>query len=80
MKLSREEVQHIALLARVGIDDAEIEKFRHQLSAILENFEIIQEIDTCQLPPTAQSVNLQNVLRDDYRISTHNKYCECTSA
>ena len=65
MKLSREEVQHIALLARIGIDDEEIEKLRHQLSDILENFEILQEIDTSQLPPTAQSIDLQNVLRDD---------------
>ena len=65
MKLSREEVQHIALLARVGIDEQEIEKFRHQLSDILENFEVLQVIDTSQLPPTAQSINLQNVLRED---------------
>ena len=65
MKLSREEVQHIALLPRLGLNEAEIEKFQLQLSDILENFEILKEVDTSDLPPTAQSVSLQNVLRPD---------------
>ena len=65
MKLSREEVQHIALLARLGLSEEEIEKFRVQLSNILENFEILKQIDTTNLPPTAQSIDLQNVLRPD---------------
>jgi len=65
MKLSREEVQHIALLARLGLSEAEIEKFRVQLSNILENFEILKQVDTTDLPPTAQSIALQNVLRPD---------------
>ena len=65
MKLSREEVIHIAALARMGISEAEIEKAREQLSNILENFEVLKEIDTTNVPPTAQSINLQNVLRED---------------
>jgi aspartyl-tRNA(Asn)/glutamyl-tRNA(Gln) amidotransferase subunit C len=65
MKLSREEVVHIAALARMGISDAEIEKAREQLSNILENFEVLKEIDTTNVPPTAQSIHLQNVLRED---------------
>ena len=65
MKLSSEEVKHIALLARLGISEDEIEKFRLQLSNILENFEILKQVDTSDLPPTAQSVKLQNVFRDD---------------
>ncbi|UCH51733.1 MAG: Asp-tRNA(Asn)/Glu-tRNA(Gln) amidotransferase subunit GatC [Chloroflexota bacterium] len=65
MKLSREEVKHIALLARLGLSEDEIEKFRIQLSNILENFEILKQIDTNDLPPTAQSIDLQNVLRPD---------------
>ncbi|MBC8512127.1 MAG: Asp-tRNA(Asn)/Glu-tRNA(Gln) amidotransferase subunit GatC [Dehalococcoidia bacterium] len=65
MKLSREEVQHIALLARLGLSEAEIEKFKLQLSDILENFEILEQADTSNLPPTAQSIALQNVLRPD---------------
>jgi aspartyl-tRNA(Asn)/glutamyl-tRNA(Gln) amidotransferase subunit C len=65
MKLSREEVQHIALLARLGLSEDEIEKFKIQLSDILENFEILKQVDTADLPPTAQSIALQNVLRPD---------------
>ena len=63
--LTKEEVKHIALLARLGLSEADIEKFRHQLSDILENFEILNQIDTSDLPPTAQTIALQNVLRPD---------------
>ena len=65
MKLSREEVLHIALLARLGLTETELDKFREQLSNILENFEILQQVDTSGIPPTAQSVALQNVVKDD---------------
>jgi len=65
MKLTREEVHHIALLARLGMSEAEIEKFIVQLSNILENFEILKQLDTSDLRPTAQTVALQNVFRED---------------
>jgi len=65
MKLTREDVLHIARLARLGLTETELEKLREQLSNILENFEILQKVDTTDIPPTAQSIALQNVLRDD---------------
>jgi len=65
MKLSHEEVEHIALLARLGSSEEELERFREQLSHILENFEVLQQVDTADVPPTAQSVDLQNVVRAD---------------
>ena len=65
MKLSREEVIHIAALARMGLSEAEIEKARDQLANILENFEVLKEVDTANVPPTAQSINLSNVMRED---------------
>jgi len=65
MKLTREDVLHIALLARLGLTETEVERFREQLSNILENFEILQQVDTTDIPPTAQSITLQNVVRDD---------------
>ena len=65
MKLSHDEVRHIALLARLGLDEEEVEKFRAQLSNILENFEILQEVDTTDVPPTAHVVEMENVIRDD---------------
>ena len=65
MKLSREEVLHIARLARLGLTETEVDKLREQLSNILENFEILQQVDTSAIPPTAQSIALQNVMRND---------------
>ena len=65
MKLSREKVLHIARLARLGLSEDEVEKAREQLSNILENFEVLQQIDTADVPPTAQSITLQNVMKDD---------------
>ena len=65
MKLSREEVLHIALLARVGLNEAEVDRLGEQLSNILENFEVLEQIDTSGISPTAQSIALQNVVSED---------------
>lgn len=65
MRLSREQVKHVALLARLGLTEAEVEKFQQQLSNILENFEILQEVDTTDIPPTAQPIALYSVFRED---------------
>jgi len=65
MKLSREEVLHIARLARVGLTDEDVDRLREQLSDILENFEALKQVDTTGVPPTAQSIPLQNVTKDD---------------
>lgn len=65
MKLSSEEVKHIALLARLGLDEEEIEKYRAQLAHILENFEILQEVDTTDVEPTAHIMQVNNVVRED---------------
>jgi len=70
MKLSREEVLHIALLARLGLTDEEVDRLSEQLSDILENFEILQQVDTTDIPPTAQSISLQNVTSDDETASS----------
>jgi len=65
MKLSREEVLHIARLARLGLTEDEVDRFREQLSNILENFEVLQQVDTSDVPPTAHTVALENVVKDD---------------
>jgi aspartyl-tRNA(Asn)/glutamyl-tRNA(Gln) amidotransferase subunit C len=65
MKLSKEEVLHIAALAKVGVTDADVEKMREQISNILENFEALQKLDTHNVPPTAQSIALHNVIMPD---------------
>ena len=65
MKLSREEVLHIALLARLGLTETEVNRLSEQLSNILESFEVLQKVDTSGIQPTAQSIALQNVMKDD---------------
>ena len=65
MKLGREEVLRIAILARLGLAEAEVDRFKEQLSHILESFEILQQVDTIGVPPTTQAITLENVLRSD---------------
>lgn len=65
MKLSLEEVDHVAMLARIGLSPAEREQMREQLSSILEHINRLQEVDTEAIPPTAQVIPLLNVMRDD---------------
>jgi aspartyl-tRNA(Asn)/glutamyl-tRNA(Gln) amidotransferase subunit C len=65
MKLSREEVLHITRLARVALTEAEITRLSEQLSNLLEHFEVLQQVDTEGVPPTAQSVELRSVMRED---------------
>jgi aspartyl-tRNA(Asn)/glutamyl-tRNA(Gln) amidotransferase subunit C len=69
MKLSREEVLHIALLARLGLTETEVNSLSEQLSDILENFEALRQVDTTDVPPTAQSIPLQNVMRSDDEVT-----------
>ena len=65
MKLSHEDVLNIARLARLGLTENEVERLREQLSHLLEHFEVLQQVDTTDVPPTAHSVVLQTVVRDD---------------
>ncbi len=65
MSLSRDEVLHIARLARLGLDKADVAKFQGQLSQILEQFEALRAIDTDDVPPTAYALPLENVVRED---------------
>ena len=65
MSLTSEEIQHIALLARVGLAPDELERYRSQLENILENFQVLQEVDTDGVSPTGHSVRLESVMRED---------------
>jgi aspartyl-tRNA(Asn)/glutamyl-tRNA(Gln) amidotransferase subunit C len=65
MQLSREEVEHIAELARLALSDEELALYQEQLSAILEHFERLQELDTEAIPPTATVLPLRSVMRAD---------------
>ncbi len=65
MALSIEDVEHVAALARLGLTAAEKERLRDQLSSILGHIEVLNQLDTAQIPPTAQVLPLDNVMRDD---------------
>lgn len=65
MKLTREEVEHVAHLARLYLSNEEIERFSEQLSSVLEYAQTLNEIDTTSIPPTATVLPLRTVLRPD---------------
>lgn len=65
MNLSKDEIQHIAKLARLELTDAELEKYGGQLSAVLNYIDQLKEVDVKDVEPTAQVTGLENVLRED---------------
>lgn len=65
MSLSRDDVLHIARLARIELDDAVVDLLRNQLSGILEHFAALAAVDTSGVEPTAHPLPLSNVMRAD---------------
>ena len=65
MEIGRDEVLHVARLARLALTDEEVERFRVQLSAILEAVGKVSELDLEGIPPTSHPLDLVNVLADD---------------
>jgi len=65
MKISKEQVEHVAKLARLEITDAEKDAFSQQLSAILSYVEQLNTVDTTGVEPTATVVQQANVFRED---------------
>lgn len=65
MSLTKQEVEHIALLSRLGLSEDEKEKFAKQLSSILEYVEQLKGVDTEGVIPTAQVTGLENVYKAD---------------
>ncbi len=63
--LSADEVKHIALLARIGLQDEEVEKYRHDLSTLLDWFGELQELDTTGIEPIGSGTGEQNIARID---------------
>jgi aspartyl-tRNA(Asn)/glutamyl-tRNA(Gln) amidotransferase subunit C len=63
--LSRSEVEHVAHLARLGLTDAELTRLEAELNHILDQYGILAELPTDDIPPTAQTIELENILRDD---------------
>lgn len=71
--ISKEEVKHIAGLARIGMNEKDIEKFSHDLSSILDFIEQLKEVDIKNVEPTAHITGLKDRLRDDNQHDFSNK-------
>jgi aspartyl-tRNA(Asn)/glutamyl-tRNA(Gln) amidotransferase subunit C len=63
--ISRDEVAHLARLARLAVTEDELDMFAGQLAVILESVASVSEVATEDIPPTSHSVPLTNVFRDD---------------
>lgn len=65
MSLTPEQVRHVARLARIALSDEEVQRFQAQLSEILDYFQRLREVDTENVPPTAHTLAMENVMRED---------------
>ena len=65
MSLTHDQVRHVAMLARLGLEPGDEDFYAQQLSGILGHIDRLQEVDTDDIPPTAQVVEIVNRLRDD---------------
>ncbi len=63
--ISREEVAHLAHLARLAVTEQELDMFAGQLDVILQSVARVGQVAAADIPPTSHSVPLTNVLRDD---------------
>ncbi|MFH1401598.1 MAG: Asp-tRNA(Asn)/Glu-tRNA(Gln) amidotransferase subunit GatC [Parcubacteria group bacterium] len=63
--ISKEEVKHIAKLARLGLDDKETERFQKELSAVLSYVEKLKEVDISKAESADHAITIENVSRKD---------------
>jgi aspartyl-tRNA(Asn)/glutamyl-tRNA(Gln) amidotransferase subunit C len=63
--LSRADVEHVAHLARLGLTRQELERLEGQLNHILDQYAILTNVATDHIAPTAQTIELENILRED---------------
>lgn len=63
--LTNDDVAHVAKLAKLELTKEEIEKYKKQLSSVLDHFKELNEVDTKNVEPTSQTTGLQNVTRKD---------------
>jgi aspartyl-tRNA(Asn)/glutamyl-tRNA(Gln) amidotransferase subunit C len=65
MKITKEEVQHVANLARLALDEAAIDRFAVQIGDILEYVDKLKQVDTQGVPPTSHAISKVNAFRED---------------
>jgi aspartyl-tRNA(Asn)/glutamyl-tRNA(Gln) amidotransferase subunit C len=65
MKIARQEVEHVAVLARLALDETELDQITGQMNQILSYVEKLNELDTTDIMPTAHAVPVENAFRED---------------
>ena len=65
MKITKEEVLHVAKLARLNMDEASVDKFAGQISTILEYMDTLNQVDTEGVKATSHAISLTNAFRED---------------
>ena len=68
--ISRDDVAHVAKLARLDLTEDELARFTEQLGAVLEHAADVEALDTAGVPPTAHPLPLENVLREDEPVAS----------
>ncbi|HEX3264907.1 MAG TPA: Asp-tRNA(Asn)/Glu-tRNA(Gln) amidotransferase subunit GatC [Candidatus Limnocylindrales bacterium] len=63
--LTRSDVEHVAFLARLALAPDELDRLEGQLNHILDQYAKLSELDTSAIAPTAQTIELENILRED---------------
>jgi aspartyl-tRNA(Asn)/glutamyl-tRNA(Gln) amidotransferase subunit C len=63
--LTRSDVEHVAFLARLALTPEELDRLEGQLNHILDQYAKLAELDTSAIAPTAQTIELENILRED---------------
>lgn len=71
--ISKQETKHVAELARIGLDEEELDKFSHDLSSILDWIDQLKEVDVSKVEPTKHIVGIKNISREDKEESFDNK-------
>ncbi len=65
MEITKDEVLHVAKLARLALDEKSVETFATQIADILQYVHTLEEVDTTGIAPTSHAISLTNALRDD---------------
>lgn len=65
MKITKKEVLHVAKLARLDIDDADVDRFAAQIGTILDYVDTLKQVDTAGIKATSHAITLTNAFRED---------------
>ncbi len=76
--INKEEVKHIAKLARLGLTEKEMAKFQKELSSIFDYIGKLKEVDISEVEPMSHSVEIENMMREDYPKSVENRFQQTT--